>query len=297
MKTILLGPNGQLGSDLCAANARTAEPLTLVRLGRSEVDLSDLEGACRLLREQDFDCLINCSGYHKTDEVEKNAQLGFAINAHLVGKLAEICAEKKARFVHVSTDYVFGGQRKRAPLTEEDSKGPLNVYGATKSMGEDLALLTGADVLILRVASLFGVAGASGKGGNFVETMIRLGKERAEMTVVADQTMSPTATADIADSMLKMLRAGVPSGIWNVVNTGAATWHEFAERIFRRAGLSTKVIPIASSDYPTPAKRPPYSALDNAKVSAAIGAMRPWQDALDDYLVAKGHRAKPAVTS
>jgi dTDP-4-dehydrorhamnose reductase len=157
-------------------------------------------------------------------------------------------------------------------------------------MGEDLAMLAGGDVLVLRVASLFGTAGASGKGGNFVETMIRLAKEKGKLNVVADQTMSPTSTKDIAETVIDMLAAAVPAGIWHVVNSGTATWCEFASRIIARAGIDAVINPIATSSYPTPARRPPYSALDNAKVAAAVRPMRAWQDALDEYLVAKGHR-------
>ena len=113
MRTVLLGPNGQLGSDIRAANIEMGEALSIMSVGRSAVDLSDIEAASRFLRGLDFDCLINCSSFHKTDEVERNAQLAFTINAHLVQRLAEICLEKKARLVHISTDYIFGGQRKR----------------------------------------------------------------------------------------------------------------------------------------------------------------------------------------
>jgi dTDP-4-dehydrorhamnose reductase len=290
MKTILLGSNGQLGSDICAANHAEGEPLSIKAVDRSTVDLINLDAASDFLREQQFECLINCSSFHKTDDVERNAQLAFTINAHLVQRIAEICAAKHARFVHISTDYVFGGQQKRAPLTELDGKAPINVYGASKAMGEDLALLTGANILVLRVASLFGVAGASGKGGNFVETMIRLGKEKGELRVVDDQTMSPTATTDVANALIKMLRNGVPAGIWNVVNSGSATWYEFAQRIIMRAEIPASVIPVASSAFATLAKRPPYSVLDNSKISAAAGPMRCWQDALDHYLISKGYR-------
>jgi dTDP-4-dehydrorhamnose reductase len=290
MKTILLGPNGQLGTDIQATNLKNGEPLSINPVGRAVVDLTDFDATSSFLRGQDFSCLINCSGYHKTDEVERNAQLAFTINSHLVQRLAEICLEKKARFVHISTDYVFGGQSKRAALTELDGKAPLNVYGASKGMGEDLALLTGANLLVLRVASLFGVAGASGKGGNFVETMIRLGKEKGALRIVANQTMSPTATADIAEVIIKMLQKDVASGIWHVVNSGAASWYEFARRIIERSGIAATVSPTDSSEFPTVAKRPSYSVLDNSKVSAAMGPMRSWQDALDDYLSAKGYR-------
>jgi dTDP-4-dehydrorhamnose reductase len=286
----LLGPNGQLGTDIQSTNAANGSPLTIVPVSRADVDIEDIDRATRLLRDMRFDVLINCSSYHKTDEIERNAQKAFTINSHLVHRLAEICAERQARFVHISTDYVFGGQEKRMPLTEEDAKAPLNVYGASKSMGENLALQAKADILILRVASLFGAAGASGKGGNFVETMLRLGRERAELKVVDDQFMSPTATADIAFAMLKLLRHGAESGIYHVVNAEEASWYQFACRIIERAGVNARVIPIKSSEYPVPAKRPPYSVLSNAKVARVIGPMRPWQEALDSYLVAKGHR-------
>jgi dTDP-4-dehydrorhamnose reductase len=290
MKTILLGPNGQLGTDIQATNLKKGEPLSINSVGRAVVDLTDFDATSSFLRGQDFSCLINCSGYHKTDEVERNAQLAFTINSHLVQRLAEICLEKKARFVHISTDYVFGGQSKRAALTELETKAPVNVYGASKDAGEDLAMRTGADVLVLRVASLFGVAGASGKGGNFVETMVRLGREKGALRIVADQTMSPTATADIAEVIIKMLQKDVASGIWHVVNSGAATWYEFARRIIERSGIAATMSPITSAEFPTAAKRPSYSVLDNSKVSAAVGPMRSWQDALDDYLSAKGYR-------
>lgn len=290
MKTLLLGPNGQLGSDIRAANATLGNPLDLICVDRARLDLGDPDRAVAALRDLDFGCLINCSSYHKTDEVERNAQQAFTINTHLVQRLAELCARKKARFVHVSTDYVFGGKKKRSPLVEDDGKAPLNVYGASKAMGEDLALSTDGDVLVLRVASLFGVAGASGKGGNFVETMIRMGRDKGHLRVVADQMMSPTATADVAMAVIKMVRSGADRGIWHVVNSGAATWYEFACRIMERAGVAATVEPIASSDFPTAAMRPPYSVLDNSKLSAAIGPMRAWQEALDAYLSVKNYR-------
>jgi len=290
MKTILLGPNGQLGSDIQSANLGKGGWLSLTPVGRSAVDLRDIDAAAAFLRGLDFECLINCSSYHKTDEVEQNAQLAFTINAHLVQRLAQICSEKRARLVHVSTDYVFGGAPRRHPFTETDGKAPVNVYGASKGMGEDLALLTDAKVWILRVASLFGIAGASGKGGNFVETMIRIGREKGKISVVSDQIMSPTSTKDIANSIIGMLQNDVEPGIWNVVNTGAASWYDFAREIIARANISAAVLPINSSEFPTAARRPLYSALDNSKLCSALGPMRGWQDALDEYLVAKGHR-------
>ena len=290
MKALLLGPNGQLGTDIRSANDQRGEPIQIQSVGRAQIDLSNVDAAVSALRDLKFDILINCSSYHKTDEVEANAQQAFTINAHLVRRLSDLAAEKHARFFHVSTDYVFGGQQHRLPLSEDAPKAPVNIYGASKAMGEDLALLNGGDTVVVRVASLFGVAGASGKGGNFVETMLRLAKEKGELRVVADQTMSPTSTADIADSIIDMILAKAPPGIWHIVNSGAATWFEFAERIISDANIKARMIPIKTEQFPTPAARPRYSVLDNAKFSKAIHALRPWQDALKDYLVAKGHR-------
>lgn len=290
MKALLLGPNGQLGTDIRSANERRGEPIEILAVGRTQIDLGNVEAAVSSLRELAFDALINCSSYHKTDEVESNAQQAFTINAHLVKRLAELCAEKHAGFFHISTDYVFGGQPQRSPISENTPKAPVNIYGASKAMGEDLALLANGDAFILRVASLFGVAGASGKGGNFVETMLRLAKQKGELRVVADQTMSPTSTVDVAEAVMDVVLDKASPGIWHVVNSGAATWHEFAERIICDANVKARVLPITTEQFPTPAARPRYSALDNTKFSKAVRAMRPWQDALKDYLVAKGYR-------
>jgi|SRR5579883_2286953 dTDP-4-dehydrorhamnose reductase len=289
MKTLLLGPNGQLGTDIRLANERRGEPIEIQSIGRDRIELSNIGAAISSLRELNFDVLINCSGYHKTDEVEANAQQAFTINTHLVKGLAELAAEKRANFFHISTDYVFGGQQQRSPLKEGAPKAPVNVYGASKAMGEDLALLANRDTRIIRVASLFGVAGASGKGGNFVETMLRLAKERGELRIVADQTMSPTSTLDVAEAILDMVLNQASPGIWHVVNSGASTWYEFAARIVSDVNLDARVLPIKTEEFPTPAARPRYSALDNDKVSKIIRPMRAWQDALRDYLLAKGY--------
>jgi dTDP-4-dehydrorhamnose reductase len=182
--------------------------------------------------------------------------------------------------VHISTDYVFGGETERTrPYTEEDSPRPINVDGASKALGESLALAANPDSLILRVASLFGISGSSGKGGNFVETMIKVGRDKGALRVVNDQQMSPTATADVAEALL------------HVVNSGSATWYEFTQEIVRLAGISASVQPIRSAELSLAAKRPHYSVLDNNKVAHAVGRPRSWQEALAAYLVEKRHAA------
>ena len=297
MRVVLLGSNGQLGHDVRRACAEAGEPFELVPLARDRLDVSVAGAVERVLGETSFDALVNCTGYHKTDEVEDNAALAFAVNAHAVEAMARVCAAKGARFVHVSTDYVFGGDAARArPLREDDPTAPVNVYGASKAMGETLARLACEDTVVLRVASLFGVAGSRSKGGgNFVETAIRVAREKGALRAVDDQTMSPTSTADVARILPRMLREGCEPGVYHAVNSGAATWFAFAREIVRRVGIDATVTPCSSADWPTRAARPRYSALDNAKVSAAFGPPPPWQDALDRYLRARGHAGGAAA--
>jgi dTDP-4-dehydrorhamnose reductase len=280
----LFGANGQLGSDIAKQAAERG--LDLAAVTRAQVDAADPSAG---LDDLPFDVAINCVAVTRVDDCEKDPAPAVAINAHFAGRLAKACAAKGARLIQVSTDYVYGGQPQREPLSEEIGRAPVNVYGATKALGEDLARLEHDDVIVARVASLFGVAGASGKGGNFVETMLRLGQERGRLTVVDDQIMSPTASWDAGEAILDLIAAEAPAGDYHVVNSGVASWREFAARIIERAGIAAEVAPIPTSDFPTPARRPPYSALSNAKLAAAIGRpMAPWTDALDRYLRAKG---------
>ena len=290
-KVLLLGPNGQLGHDVVRAHVRAGEPFDLHPLARDRLDVAAPGAVERVLGGLDFDVLVNAAAYNLVDRAEEEAALAVAVNAHAVRDMARACAARGARFLHVSTDYVFGGDAARGrPLHEDDPPAPVNVYGASKALGETLARLACEDAVILRVASLFGTAGAGGKGGNFVETMIRIGREKGSLRVVDDQIMSPTATADVAHVLLRMLTDGCEPGLYHVVNDGSATWFEFAREIVRLAGVESAVTPCSSEEYPTRAARPRYSVLDNARVSAAFGAMPPWQDALEHYLRANQSR-------
>jgi dTDP-4-dehydrorhamnose reductase len=285
----LFGANGQLGQDLSALAATRG--LDLIALQRPMFDATDRAGLDAALADLDFDVAINSVAVTRVDDCEKDPTPAVAINAHFAEALAKVCAGKKARLVQVSTDYVFGGQASREPLDEDSATAPINVYGETKLQGETLARQAHDDVIVARVASLFGVAGASGKGGNFVETMIKFGRERGALKVVADQVMSPTSSWDAAEAILDLIEVEAAPGLYHVVNSGAASWHQFAEAIIDRAGVTATVAPIPTSEFPTPARRPPYSVLANAKVEKALGRSMPaWQDALDRYLTAKGHR-------
>ncbi|MBI4126441.1 MAG: dTDP-4-dehydrorhamnose reductase [Deltaproteobacteria bacterium] len=280
MKILVMGANGQLGSDL--------KKFEIIPFTRRDVDVSDFKTLHTALKSVTFDVLVNCASYNRVNDAEGHAEEAFRINASAVGEMAVACRKKRARFVHVSTDFVFDGATTK-PYVESDATGPINVYGASKCMGETLARLYGGDVITLRVASLFGVAGSSGKGGNFVETMMRLGKETGRLTVVNDITMSPTSTHDVARMIVTLLERGAAAGTYHAVNSGQATWYDFACEIIRRAHINADVIPVTSAEYPTRARRPLFSALDNTKITGVVGAIPHWTEALDRYLRQKGY--------
>lgn len=287
MKILLLGANGQLGSDIKRAHQKHHDAIELLSWTRSDLDITNQDDLKKKLTAQQFDILLNCTSYHNTDHVEKTADMAFLINAFAVKEMALICKEKNARLVHISTDYVFSNSPKQRPLTESDLPNPLNVYGASKLMGESLAQAIHHDTIIFRVASLFGIAGASGKGGNFVETMIRVGREKGKLRVISDQIMSPTSTASIAHIILAALQSNIPSGVYHAVNSGTASWYEFAKAIIQKAKIEAIVEPMLAINYPSVAMRPTYSALDNSKLTNLIGAIPTWQEELDIYLYEK----------
>ena len=298
MRIVVLGPNGQFGSDFVRAARDSWPQAELVPLGRDRLDLTEPGAAAEAAAALGGDVWVNCTGYHRTDEAEGHASLAVRINAHAVRELGRACAGIGARLFHLSTDYVFGGDRaRRAPYREADPAAPLNVYGMSKALGETLLLGENPNATVLRVASLFGAAGASGKGGNFVETMLRLARERPELRVVDDQTMSPTSTADAAAALVRLIRDEAPPGLYHLVNSGTATWHGFAAEILRQAGIATPVAAIASASLTQAAVRPAYSVLDNAKISAVVGALPDWRDALARYLRAKGHLGRAGRTA
>lgn len=281
-RIVLLGANGQLGTDIRRVFA--GAPADLVPLYRKDLDVERTETIGGFLRELGrFDALINCTSYHKTDECEDDPLKTFAVNALAPREMAQACAETGAALVHFTTDYVFDG-RKRTPYREEDATSPLNVYGVSKAAGEHFVAAHHDRHYIFRVASLFGTAGASGKGGNFVETMLRLAARGAALRVVDDQVMSPTHTLDIAEAVKAFLLRDAPDyGIYHCSGEGECSWHEFAADIFRQSGVAADLRPVPSAEYPAKARRPAYSALDNGKLNA-IRPMPHWTDALALYL-------------
>jgi dTDP-4-dehydrorhamnose reductase len=296
VRLLVLGARGQLGHDMVLAGR--AAGLTVTALSRGDLELigadagaADGDALAGRLAHHEFDVLVNCVAYTRVDDAETDAGAAFALNAAAPERLAFACAARGARLVQPSTDFVFDGLAGR-PYREDDPPAPLSVYGASKLAGEARARRAHASgTLVVRTASLFGVAGArradAGGPGNFVETMIRRGAETGRLRVVDDVVMSPTSTADLAAGILGLIQADAPAGIYNLVNAGRATWHGFARAIIEGAGVDAVVEPVPASDYPTPAPRPAFAVLDTGKAAAAGVRMRPWEDALAAYLSAR----------
>ncbi len=285
MKILLIGSAGQLGTDLQKTNP--GHPL--VPLTHADIDITDAAESEKILRRHAPDVVINTAAYHRTDDCEDFPEKAFAANLLGPRLLARVCAETGARLVHYSTDYVFDG-KKRLPYRESDPPFPLSVYGISK-LGGEFAVRSQADRnIVIRSASLFGTAGSSGKGGNFVETMIRRSREGLSTEVVDDMIMSPTYTLDLAQMTWALLAKEVPGGLYHIANGGTCSWYEFTRKIFALLRLETPLKPIRSADRPAKIRRPLYSALGSERLpELGIPPLRVWQEALRAYLIEKGH--------
>jgi dTDP-4-dehydrorhamnose reductase len=284
-RILVTGTGGQVGGALVAAGR--AAGLTLLPMGRGELDLAATDSVRRVLERADPDLVVNCAAYTAVDQAEQEAELAFRVNGEAPGILAGWCAERQRPLIHLSTDYVFPGNGVR-PYREDDPIGPSSAYGASKAEGERTVRAAGGRHVILRTAWVYA---ATGK--NFVRTMLRLGAERDNLAVVADQKGCPTAAHSIAQGLLAVierLAAGdVVTGTYHYVDSGETTWHGLAERIFevaaRQWGRRPAVKAITTEEYPTPARRPAYSVLATARFQATFGVVPPaWQDSLDRVL-------------
>jgi dTDP-4-dehydrorhamnose reductase len=287
MRIAVLGAAGQLGRDLCPRL-----PGEVVPLSRAEIDLARPDTIAPALAATRPDVFVNCAAYNFVDKAETDRDAAFAANAWGVRALARACAARGTKFVHFSTDYVFGLNGASDPLTEADAPGPVSVYGLSKLAGEYLARAEAPDALVIRTCGLYGVHGSGGKGGNFVETMLRVAGQGKALRVVNDQRCTPSYTVDVAEATAGLIAAGA-SGLFHVTSAGSCTWHDFAAEIFRLTGLTPGLTPITSAGFGAPARRPAFSVLSNAKLaSAGVTTPRPWQEALAAYLVER--TKKPA---
>lgn len=278
---LVAGRSGQVASALAALRAVGSHPV--VCAGRPALDLADPETLVAALAGHDPCLVINAAAYTAVDKAEEEPDLAFAVNADGAGRLAGLCAERDIPLIHLSTDYVFDGTATR-PYREDDPVAPLGVYGASKAAGEDAVRRVHPRHVIIRTAWVYDASGR-----NFLTTMLRLGGEREELGVVDDQRGTPTYAADIAHALCAVAKRILAAdsfadwGAYHMTNSGETTWCGFAREIFRLSATAGRPVPrlrpIATGDYPTPAKRPAYSVLDQTRLKRVFGlSLPPWQD-------------------
>lgn len=291
-RILLTGTTGQLGTELHPLLAPIAE---VIAMDRGTLDFANPDAVADFVFDLKPDLIINSAAYTAVDKAESDSETAMAVNAITPGKLAQAAQWLGATLIHISTDYVFNGTQSR-PYLETDGTDPLGIYGQSKLLGENAIRSVLPQHLIIRTAWVYGVGGV----GNFVKTMLRLGKEREEVRVVADQVGTPTWTYDLATAIVQfadLTLAGTLTpedfGTYHYTNSGVASWYDFAVAIFEEAqqlGVPLKVqrvIPITTADYPTPAKRPAYSVLNCGKLSTRLGTYPPhWRQGLRQMLSA-----------
>lgn len=290
-KILVTGANGQLGQSFRQASANWPK-MDFVFADSRELDLrnkSAVRGFFDKAENKKIKWVVNCAAYTAVDKAEGEPDKAQAVNVLGVKHLAESCALLGIPMIHFSTDYVYHS-RQNTPFRESDTVHPRGVYARTKLAGERAALRANPLSMIVRTSWVY-----SAFGQNFVKTMLRLGRERTEISVVADQIGTPTYAGDLAEAVLKIIEKvemgevaqGFIQGVWHYANEGVASWYDFAVAIFELAAIPCKVSPITTDAYPTPAKRPPFSVLDKSKVKTAFGLEIPhWRASLRKCLPA-----------
>ena len=281
-KILVTGANGQLGWEL-GQLAAAYPAFEFVLVDRSQLDLAFPESFEKIIQTIAPDCIINTAAYTAVDKSETEKALSYTVNATAVQALASICKNVAIPFITYSTDYVFDGEATQ-PYTISTKVDPVNFYGSTKAAGEKMAMEANEDTIVIRTSWVF-----SSHGNNFVKTMMRLMKERAQLNIVADQKGRPTYAKDLAIAtmhMIEAMNAGKPiKGVYHFANQGETTWFDFAAKINAIAGLTCEVRPIETKDFPTPAKRPSYSVLDTSKIEQDLAIdIRHWENALNDCI-------------
>ena len=280
----IIGPNGQLGSDL--VKVFTKAEWNVVPITHAEISVENPESVLSALKGVQTDWVVNTAAFHKVDECEKDSQKAWEINAHGAMNVATAARDLGMRSVFISSDYVYSGN-KGTYYSESDPVSPVNAYGHSKAGGEAVTLAASERNLVVRIASVFGAAGSSGKGGNFVETIINKAKAGDPLSVVDDILMSPTYTVDAAQKILELLKRD-QHGIFNATNSGSTTWFGFAQEILGQTKLMT-VLNSSKTNWESPLKRPGNSSLDVSKIEKLAIYSPDWSDGLSRYLKEKGH--------
>ncbi|ACX52675.1 dTDP-4-dehydrorhamnose reductase [Ammonifex degensii KC4] len=275
MRVLVTGAAGRLGRAM--VKELEERGFDVIGLARQQLDITSRKAVAEVLREYRPRVVVNCAAYTDVDGAEEDPRRAFLVNGLAVKYLASLCAASEAKLVHISTDYVFDGE-KGEPYHVYDPPRPINRYGESKYWGEAAIREEGGDYLIVRISWLFGT------GRNFVSMILRLAETEGEIKVVEDQYGSPTYTPDAARAITDLILAGA-RGTFHVTNAGTASWYELACSAVRLAGIKANVIPCRSEDFPRPARRPRYTVLDPFPLKEYLGYSLPsWEDALERYL-------------
>jgi dTDP-4-dehydrorhamnose reductase len=282
MRVAVLGANGQLGADVVLAFRGAGDEV--VPLDHNDIEVSDESSVRSAISSASADLVINTTAMHNAEKCELDPARAFAVNALGTKFLASACEARGSALVHLSTDYVFGGE-KRTPYVETDLPRPVNTYGISKLAGEHYALLESRKTFVVRTSALYGSHPCRAKGGdNFLRLMIRLGRERGKVKVVDDEFVSPTYTVDLANQIVLLARSG-EFGLYHATSSGQCSWNEFATAIFGEAGMDVVTEVASAADFPAKVRRPAYSVLDNRALrDRGLDVMPTWRDALKRYI-------------
>lgn len=282
MKALITGGGGQLASDLQDLLGESARAYS-----HAELDITDNAALDRAFEETRPDIVFNCAAFHNVDVCEREGDTAWSVNVAAVRELAR----RSPRLVHVSTNYVFDGRRGE-PYVEHDNPSPRSIYALTKLSGEYAALAYGSDALVVRSSGLYGLHGGASKGGNFVQRMVARANDQGFLSVVADQRLQPTFTADLAAAILDAVELGA-GGLLHLTATGACSWHEFTSAIMEEAGMGIPVEPTTTTIPPDGVDRPLNGVLARPRAdSLGLSQLRPWREALADYMGRAGLAAR-----
>ena len=286
MKILLLGANGQLGTDLNRAfhdNRYEVEALT-----RRDLDVRAQDKVLAKITGSKSDVVVNTTAFHNVEECEKQPAAAFEVNAIAAQTLAQACDRAGCSLVHFSTDFVFDG-RKGAPYGEEDLPHPQSVYATSKLAGEMLIAAVFERYYVIRTCGLYGLAGSKDRGGNFVEKMLKKAAAGEPIRVVKDQVLTPTYTRDLAGAVVSLIRSG-RYGLYHATNEGECSWFDFARTIFELEKVSAQLSSVSTMEFSSPVKRPSYSVLSKQKLAGIGHRMPSWQDGLARYLRERGRK-------